>query len=692
MIRKNYFSSVVLLVLTVFLTNAHSAWDVSPAETSYQYGPGESFTVEVELSGSGSDIDALGFDFNYPNNLLTFDNVDFSGTLMDVWNFKQSSELSPGLLKIGGFTTTGIITGGTQGTIVKINFTVKQSATGSGQFMITNVTDDLTGATTSAATFNTGGAPTDGWDISPAESQYQYSPGQAFTVDVELSGDGDDIDALGFDFNYPNSLLTFDNVDFSGTLMEPWDFKQSSEPSPGLLKIGGFTTTGIITGPTQDTLVKINFTVKQGANGNGMFTIDQLTDDVSDATAGSATFSTNTGGGYDVSGTIQYFQNQKAVPSADVSLNGNFTITDNSGQFSFSQIPGGNYSLKPAKTGDVGNSVSPFDASMVLRFAVGLISLTPYQQIAADVSGNGSISPFDASYILRYSVGLISSFPVGADWGFVPNSFVIDENNWNEAPDSIDYSPLNSNQTGQDFTGIVYGDVTGNWLNASLTASTNGAEVIVKNFENLQNSLIKYPIEFQIDEEAFSGSFTLNYSSNDYEFVSCSNPPTGGLIAAASSSDGQVKIAFASENSLSNQKLTFNLLLKKIKSGQTHLPDVELTDVFIDDKSVLTTAVNQFQQNELPADFNLHQNHPNPFNPETNIRFTIPKSCFVTMAVYNQLGQRVKTLVNGIKSPGTHEVTWNGLDENDQPVVSGVYIYKMNTNNFTASKKLILIR
>jgi hypothetical protein len=96
------------------------------------------------------------------------------------------------------------------------------------------------------------------------------------------------------------------------------------------------------------------------------------------------------------------------------------------------------------------------------------------------------------------------------------------------------------------------------------------------------------------------------------------------------------------------------------------------------------TAVKE-QNNNLPTDFVLEQNFPNPFNPSTTIEYKIPKLSNVKLVIYNILGREVKTLVDAERSPGQHEVTFDG-----SRLPSGVYLYRMTAANFTDIKKFIL--
>lgn len=89
----------------------------------------------------------------------------------------------------------------------------------------------------------------------------------------------------------------------------------------------------------------------------------------------------------------------------------------------------------------------------------------------------------------------------------------------------------------------------------------------------------------------------------------------------------------------------------------------------------------------IPGDFVLEQNYPNPFNPSTTIRYTLPKSSYVTLTIYDILGRELNTLVNAHQEAGYKSVQFN---ENDLP--SGIYFYRLQAGTFTDTKKLLLIR
>ena len=104
-----------------------------------------------------------------------------------------------------------------------------------------------------------------------------------------------------------------------------------------------------------------------------------------------------------------------------------------------------------------------------------------------------------------------------------------------------------------------------------------------------------------------------------------------------------------------------------------------------------TTAVEN-QVSTQPQDFQLAQNYPNPFNPSTTIEYSLSKATTARVSIYNMLGQKIVTLADGLHRAGTFKVAWNGLDEFGQPLNSGLYIYKLETENFSFAKKMLLMK
>jgi hypothetical protein len=94
----------------------------------------------------------------------------------------------------------------------------------------------------------------------------------------------------------------------------------------------------------------------------------------------------------------------------------------------------------------------------------------------------------------------------------------------------------------------------------------------------------------------------------------------------------------------------------------------------------------------IPATNFLGNNYPNPFNPSTTFQFGLKQAQNVKITIYNVRGQVVKTLVNGMTPAGIHNIVWNGKDNNNRAIASGMYFYKMETNDYSKVKKTILLK
>ncbi|MFQ6003281.1 MAG: T9SS type A sorting domain-containing protein, partial [Candidatus Zixiibacteriota bacterium] len=105
------------------------------------------------------------------------------------------------------------------------------------------------------------------------------------------------------------------------------------------------------------------------------------------------------------------------------------------------------------------------------------------------------------------------------------------------------------------------------------------------------------------------------------------------------------------------------------------------------------TDVREIDEGETsPSDFVLFQNYPNPFNPTTNIEFLLPRSDQVKIEIFNILGQKVRTLVDQHLKAGHKLVDWDGKDDSGEQVSSGIYFYSIKTDEFSQTRKMVLLR
>ncbi|MEJ2055057.1 MAG: T9SS type A sorting domain-containing protein, partial [Calditrichaceae bacterium] len=85
--------------------------------------------------------------------------------------------------------------------------------------------------------------------------------------------------------------------------------------------------------------------------------------------------------------------------------------------------------------------------------------------------------------------------------------------------------------------------------------------------------------------------------------------------------------------------------------------------------------------------FELHQNYPNPFNPVTKIKYSVPQNSYVTLKVYNILGQEVATLFEGVRNPGNYTAYFRA-----EGLSSGVYLYQLKSESYSETKKLMILK
>ena len=139
-----------------------------------------------------------------------------------------------------------------------------------------------------------------------------------------------------------------------------------------------------------------------------------------------------------------------------------------------------------------------------------------------------------------------------------------------------------------------------------------------------------------------------------------------------------------------------SLLWEKINNGQmppnNQLPssNIDLIAAWIDEGAL--EELNIKNNKALPERFTLHQNYPNPFNPVTNFDYDLPEDAMVNITVFDMMGKVVRTLVNDQQSAGYKTLQWNAMSNSGQPVSSGLYIYTIQTGEFSKTRKMILLK
>ena len=233
-------------------------------------------------------------------------------------------------------------------------------------------------------------------------------------------------------------------------------------------------------------------------------------------------------------------------------------------------------------------------------------------------------------------------------------------------------------------------------------------------FIDIPDTLV-YSTTNELNQHTRTNNFTLTpetnfYFSNIYSVVKKSNPDSALTVSDAvnfkaelvNASTNQVvgtfdNITYNKNNLEKYASIDYSVDCSGIAAGDYYLRLVTnvngnasytLANIVSDNTTLAKKNFNKvnFTGSEIPTTYDLAQNFPNPFNPSTTIRYQLPQDGMVTLKIYDILGSEVATLVNEEKIAGMYEVNFNASS-----LASGVYIYKIQTGEFTATKKLMLL-
>jgi hypothetical protein len=132
-----------------------------------------------------------------------------------------------------------------------------------------------------------------------------------------------------------------------------------------------------------------------------------------------------------------------------------------------------------------------------------------------------------------------------------------------------------------------------------------------------------------------------------------------------------------------------------LQFGLSNPKDIEISKIIVVDENnskMSKVEVELKYEDMIPLDYSLSQNFPNPFNPNTQVEFSIPIDGFVTIKVYDLLGQEIASLFAGNTQAGKYTINWDGKDNNGNAVSSGNYLYRMTAGDFVQSKKMTFLK
>ena len=722
---RYHVTFLTIIFILVFTGMGMTQWDASPAEETYEFGPGESFTVDVHLSGSGDDISSLGMDFHFPNDLLQFDDKDFTGGLMETWMFKDLSVLSEGTLRIAGFTTAGVIASPSEGTLVTLHFTVLDGVEGEAEFSIDSFTDGLAEATTSPATFMVKTVPTG----PPGHVDPPYLQIQSAEHPIVLDGKLDETDWMRrFDYLIFRSNFTPGDVEY------------------------GVTGEVQVSGEYEDTTTTI---VKILHHGLDLYIALQSDDK----------YVSKWGASWEGDGLFMKIKDANGI-DREIKLYFNASGTDPDIVHE-EHVAGSSEGVAYKMPGTIVNDTTQVDAGYTAELVIHL-DVLGYTDPYADIPVLLNIFDPDGQTGNAGEEWVIGSYHKmwwGSEWGpdmrmlrladppvknaiQTNETFVLDgelnEAFWDEAAYVAVGKGSNQSSGGWRMQ-------WGNPLNEYEDLSTaivkfahNGTDLYV-GVQSNDSSVCKWEPGWEADglflwmtikglipgpaeRMEIKNMYFDNTEGAGAVFEVNGNVPSGS--AEGASYEPPETVTHTESNGPDNG-YSMEVLVRTDYFGYSVGDTVNLSvlmwdldyssaDVFDENVSdyvpqwwgtqwcdpnfekyylyrgvVLSekTAVDSKAEPVTVAkNYRLDQNYPNPFNPTTLIQYQLPKLTDVRIDVYNVLGGKVATLINGKMPAGVHSVTWDAKDMNGNIVSNGVYFYRIETPEFTQLKKMIMVK
>lgn len=230
--------------------------------------------------------------------------------------------------------------------------------------------------------------------------------------------------------------------------------------------------------------------------------------------------------------------------------------------------------------------------------------------------------------------------------------------------------------------------------------------------DNAWNFLASSPALLPADAESLVVDFTLSAENLEKVGAVSNRNPKVSLEFKNAQDQALAKVAgpsFATAGNISETTFRFSVALNSlgISFGATPIKMVvkveglnprsgtfaSLGHIYDFTKQLEKSAPSQEAgRKELPLSTVLLANYPNPFNPETTIKYQIPKSTHVTLKIYNLLGQEIRTLVDEVREVGSYAIRWDGKNDSGQVVASGIYLYQIQAGDFVQVKKMAFLK
>ena len=404
-----------------------------------------------------------------------------------------------------------------------------------------------------------------------------------------------------------------------------------------------------------------------------------------------------------VGGAIQT-ETLEGVADVEVNLSGTTTptfMTNASGEYTFSDlIEGGDYSVVPAKDTDPRNGVSTYDVYLIGRHVLGIETLdSPYKIIAADINRSGSVTALDMAELRKLILYINLDFPANTSWRFVDRSYTF--NNPTDPfaepfPELVNINNIDSDMLNVNFVGVKIGDVNNSVEADNLHGSTsearnNGTAYLQISDRTFRaGETVEVPLSLAKAVDLFGYQATLQF---DAAALNLSDVHYTGSLAADHvntelAAEGQLLISWTAATAPADDaqvQLTFVARNDGLLSDYLTLSDRYLHSEAYHQQRGLVDLALRFDAQTVRPETALFQNQPNPFAGATTIRYYLADAAQATLRIYDAAGRELYR-DTAQRAAGTHEVRI----ERSELAGGGVLYYRLDTDTFTATRKMIV--
>ena len=379
---------------------------------------------------------------------------------------------------------------------------------------------------------------------------------------------------------------------------------------------------------------------------------------------------------------------QVDVTNSSILINGGEVsyITSGDGFYTFeSNIFGGDYAVTAEKDIDYLNGVSTLDLVLIQKHILGQDILeSGYDMIAADINNDEAVSAVDLVELRKLILGIYSELPNNMSWRFADANQVLNLQNPWPIVEAVNISNLSIDMMGEDFVGIKIGDVNGNAianLDDELSEARNNESIGVYAKGSADGSV--QIVAAETISSLYGVQFALTIKGSLESVIPGVLDVTNNNFGVLPNKVLTTSIANVSSVDVSEGDVLFTLVGISSASWANTWMNAE---AYLDNDSSISIVDINFRTIDTAVGYNLLQNEPNPFSETTNIEFVIGQSSIATISVFDINGKVLKSFTNAYEA-GIHtiEITKQDLGTN------GIYYYQLESGDFTATRKMILV-